>query len=495
MTSAVRGLERETVERILMRNRGRHRAERGKRPIDTRAAWALLCILALCSPFVGVANAQDQDERRADDAEFCCDSRKPWVAAAEIIAVQLIPWSYNRFVRDAEFAQVTPSSIWSNIQAGFEWDPNSFTTNQFAHPYHGHLYFSAGRSNGYNYWESGMWAFGGSLVWEMAGETFPGAINDWVSTSVGGMAIGESTFRLASLIRDNSATGAGRTFREIGATVVNPISGFSRLFRGEWGKVGPNPPDRRPARLGTWIDVGGRTVGDGNLGSEEVSSGFLQLGIAYGSPLDGDYEKPFDSFTMDLQLFFGDTATIGALQVNGILWGTHLSSEESASPQVFVLDQRYDYQNNRAFEFGGQSFGAGWMSRFQLSDALRFGAWAQVNGVLLGALNSEYAALAGRDYDFVTGAGLRGGASLGHPRFLALVKYDGAFLHTVNGSPSDHITHILTARGQVNVWRNIGAGVLGNLFIRSSRYDDFPNVTQEKPELRVFATYTVNPLP
>jgi len=398
-------------------------------------------------------------------------------------------------VRNAEFAQVTPASVWSNVQAGFEWDPNSFTTNQFAHPYHGHLYFSAGRSNGYNFWESGMWAFGGSLLWEMAGETFPGAINDWVSTSVGGMAIGESTFRLATLIRDNSATGAGRTFREIGATVVNPISGFSRLFRGEWGKVGANPPGRRPGHLGTWIDVGGRTVGDGNLGTEEVSSGFLQLGIAYGSPLEGDYEKPFDSFSMDLQLFFGDTATIGALQVNGILWGTHLSSEESSSPQVFFLDQRYDYQNNRAFEFGGQSFGAGFMSRFQLSDALRLGAWAQMNGVLLGALNSEYAALAGRDYDFVTGGGVRGGASLSHPRFLALVKYDGAFLHTINGSPSDHITHTLTARGQVHLWRNIGAGILGNLFIRSSRYDDFPNVTQEKPELRVFATYTVNPLP
>ena len=60
---------------------------------------------------------------------------------------------------------------------------------------------------------------------------------------------------------------------------------------------------------------------------------------------------------------------------------------------------------------------------------------------------------------------------------------------------TDGETHTLTARGQVHLWRNIGAGILGNLFIRSSRYDDFPNVTQEKPELRVFATYTVNPLP
>ena len=42
-----------------------------------------------------------------------------------------------------------------------------------------------------------------------------------VSTGVGGIAMGEMTYRLSSTILDNTATGAGRIWREIAATAVS----------------------------------------------------------------------------------------------------------------------------------------------------------------------------------------------------------------------------------------------------------------------------------
>jgi hypothetical protein len=68
----------------------------------------------------------------------------------------------------------------------------------FAHPFHGSLYFSAARTNGFNYWASVPFAIAGSFLWECCGETHPPSINDWIATSIGGAAIGETTYRLSS---------------------------------------------------------------------------------------------------------------------------------------------------------------------------------------------------------------------------------------------------------------------------------------------------------
>ena len=67
-----------------------------------------------------------------------------WRASGELMLAQVVPWAYNYYVRDADFAHISWESIKHNIQfSNWEWDDNSFKTNQFAHPYHGGLYFSA----------------------------------------------------------------------------------------------------------------------------------------------------------------------------------------------------------------------------------------------------------------------------------------------------------------------------------------------------------------
>ena len=66
-------------------------------------------------------------------------------------------------------AKIGFNSCRSNIEKDWEYDSDAFLTNYFAHPYHGNLYYNAGRTNGYDFWESSIWIFSESLLWEYFG--------------------------------------------------------------------------------------------------------------------------------------------------------------------------------------------------------------------------------------------------------------------------------------------------------------------------------------
>src|SRR5688572_5713393 len=182
-----------------------------------------------------------------------------WRAAGELMLVQVIPWAYNYYVRDADFAHISMESIKHNIQfSNWEWDDNSFKTNQFAHPYHGSLYFSSFRTNGYSFWQSAPAAFAGSYIWEVAGETHPPAPNDFINTSLGGISLGEMTYRLSNhIVRDNQR-GFKRQMQEVFAFLVNPMNGFNRILDGRWGRVHVHSTDTVEAPLKGFLDIGVR---------------------------------------------------------------------------------------------------------------------------------------------------------------------------------------------------------------------------------------------
>jgi hypothetical protein len=179
-----------------------------------------------------------------------------WRASGELLLVEIIPWSYNYFVRDAEFAKISWESIGHNLQfKNWEWDDNNFKTNQIAHPYHGNLYFNSFRTNGYSFWQSVPAAFAGSYLWEVVGETHPPAPNDLINTSVGGITLGEMTFRLSNMIVDNRQRGFNRQMREVFGFLVNPLNGFNRIIDGRWGRYNVNAPDRVPSQFVSEIDL------------------------------------------------------------------------------------------------------------------------------------------------------------------------------------------------------------------------------------------------
>ena len=100
------------------------------------------------------------------------------------------------------------------------------------------------------------------------------------AATYGGIALGEMLFRASSMVLDNTATGSGRTWKELGGALLSPVRGFTRLVTGEWSEVGPNPADRMPSRLGGRFLAGARFVGDRTLDQTE-GQGFLELGMIY----------------------------------------------------------------------------------------------------------------------------------------------------------------------------------------------------------------------
>ena len=188
----------------------------------------------------------------------CNPPKKFLPAFGELMAVQLIPWSVNHFARDAEWADISPETWWTNMSNPWLWDNNKFLNNQFSHPYHGSLYFNAGRANGYNFWESSLFAGGGSLMWELYGEAWAPSPNDWFNTTLGGIALGEMLWRVSSLALDNESSGSERTWREIGGAALNPVRGFSRLVNGQTHGRRPNPDEWRPTRIQAVLDLGYR---------------------------------------------------------------------------------------------------------------------------------------------------------------------------------------------------------------------------------------------
>src|SRR6266536_3198880 len=138
-------------------------------------------------------------------------------AAGEAVLLEVGPWAYDRYVSRYEFSFISWETIKNNFKTGFHYDRDNFSVNQSSHPYHGSLFFDAARSNGYNFWESGVFTLAGSLIWECCMENTAPSINDLVNTTLGGMTRGEVAHRLSAMILDNTSSGRPRFFRRVGA--------------------------------------------------------------------------------------------------------------------------------------------------------------------------------------------------------------------------------------------------------------------------------------
>jgi len=420
--------------------------------------------------------------------------RRPWFAAGEVVATNLVVWIYDRYIRENGTNpgfRIGINSFEENIQNGFEYDDNNFATNMYAHPYHGNLYFNAARSNGMTYWESIPYTWAGSFMWEYFGEVHHPAVNDWIATSMGGNTLGETFFRFSQMITDNTATGSKRTWGEVGGTLVNPVRGFTRLVTGEWSQVHPNPPDRFPHSSHMSYRVGLRTVGREQLWTADTTRVFMELAANMGDPFLGDNKKPFDSFEFGGQLNFGDKKTLGRAQAIGLLSATPMMGTQN-SKHMIGFTQHFDYFNNNAFELGGQSLAATLYSQMRSGDSFAIRTQLHVNAIIMGGTKSDYESVSGRSYDFGPGLGFKFGGTFyyrGHP-FL-LLSHSEFWIHSVNGTAADHVVSGTRARIDVPLKHGVSLGADYVLYRADRNYRDFPDVHQRVPELRTGLSFNL----
>jgi hypothetical protein len=451
-------------------------------------------------------------------------------ALGEALAINFGASAMNEYVRNANFNQISPRSWWDNLGEGFTYDDNEFTTNQFIHPFNGSQYFNAARSNGLSFWPSYGIAMIGALHWELAGETHPMSFNDLVSTGIGGTAMGETMYRFSSMMLDNEATGSRRLFREVGAFVVDPIRGFNRVVSGRAWKVRSNPTDAmdtNPTGQLNSLAVGLRRIANGNYPSLEHDTtdyGFLEYWHAHGSVFDNSRLGPWDYFTFAGQLNFGDKAKFGKLIIQGN-WLTTPVGEAETPRHMASITQFFEYVNSNAYEYGGQSIGPSFYSRWGGAGRFNMNTRFDLLATILGAVNSDLSALAEvadqerlREYDYGPGGGANAWAFLsyrGKPMLSA--RYQLRFLYVTNGSlyhggdpdvgdliglDATHWLHGFDVRFDSPTVKNIGLGAQYTSFTRESHYKiTFPDdpslaglsitqlIKQTNPELKVFLSY------
>jgi len=428
-----------------------------------------------------------------------------------------IPWMYNEVNKgraELLISQISPRSWWRNIEEGWKWDDNAFQVNFFAHPFQGNIYYTSARANGYGYWTGLAFALAGSFNWECCGETHLMSINDWAMTSLGGAAVGETLFRASSLILDNEATGSERIVREVGAFLLTPTRGFTRLVSGNTTRVyanPENPSDHIPNRLEAFV-AGGIRGGDswrrgrgGQLDEDIPTHGFMAIEFSAGDLANLERQQPFDFVTAKLQFNFVKAHGLGRFAIRGNLWHTDLSRSDEAVTK-FVVVQDFDYENNTVFEAGGQSVGLMVFRQSHPFGDVTMALHGTGTWTILGGVKSELAFLADvegirerfREYDFGIGPGFRAGVTLGqNGRRLLDVDYRIHYLETLNGASyegqgSNHLIQAGRVRAILPfLYRGFGAGAEYEFFHRRSEFDiaDIGTVKQRAHILDAFVTW------
>lgn len=227
-----------------------------------------------------------------------------WRAGAETVGFNIGLWAFDRYVLKGHYAYISWNTIKENFRHGFEWDDDHLHTNMFDHPYNGSIFFNAGRSNGFNFWQSELFAIGGSAMWEMFMEREYPSTNDIIATPIGGAALGEVLYRTSDLILDDRSTGGERFGRELAAFLVDPMKGINRIVTGAaWKKRTTSGRRFGIPPISVELSLGGRFLS--LIENDEGSRGgaVAEINIEYGDRFAETTKAPYDyfSFLMELQ--------------------------------------------------------------------------------------------------------------------------------------------------------------------------------------------------
>ncbi|MDE5773393.1 MAG: DUF3943 domain-containing protein, partial [Muribaculaceae bacterium] len=348
-----------------------------------------------------------------------------WRAGAETVGFNIVLWAFDRYALKGHYAYVTWETIKENFKHGFEWDNDHLSSNMFAHPYNGNLFFNAGRSNGFNFWQSELFAIGGSAMWEMFMECEFPSTNDIIATPVGGAAIGEVLYRASDLVLNDRATGGERIGREVAAFILDPMRGITRIVSGQaWKKRSTSgrrfglPPISIEASLGArylaMIDTKGWRMGPA-----------AEINIEYGDRFEESTKVPYDYFSFNMEL---QTISSQPLSSQLALFGRLLSNEIIDKERINLnlgLYQHFDYFDSDTirkekrnevipetvpYKLGvPASVGGGLMVRYIPNKRMSLDGYAHLNLVALAGVSTDFYRDYHRNYSWGSGFSVKAG--------------------------------------------------------------------------------------
>jgi hypothetical protein len=306
------------------------------------------------------------------------DGKSYLVPAYEIVGFEFLLNRFNHYAIDEQVYGSPTSNLRQNLKRKWIVDNDKFSTNQFLHPYQGSMYQGFARSAGLGFWESFGYTMAGSLLWEEAGEHTKSSINDQVASGISGNFLGEPLFRIASLLLESSGSGNPGPWRELGAAVISPSTGFNRLAYGD--RFGGVFRSHDPAVF-TRIDLGARLnthfSSNVNVNADPTLPPAAQtlqrrqasadFNMSYGLPGKPGYTytRPFDYFNFEFT-----AATSNAFESvfsRGLLYGTNYEAGDNYRG-VWGLYGIYDYVAPQIFKISTTAAAIGttgqwWLSR------------------------------------------------------------------------------------------------------------------------------------
>src|SRR5258706_1031499 len=288
------------------------------------------------------------------------------VPAAEIVGFDFLLNRFDHVYYGNEY-RVTGSTIQRNLRSPWNVDQDPYKINQLFHPYQGSMYHGFARSAGLNFWESLGYTFAGSAMWEIAGEDTLPSRNDQVASGIAGSFLGEALFRMSSLVLEQGY--GNRTWREVGAAVISPPTGFNRFaFSDRFTEVlnSNNPAYYGRVQVGTSVTSQHHAGDSGAAARNEVLADFA---LDYGLPGKPGYHytRPFDYF--NFQVTASTANAIESIETRGLLIGTDYSRGENYRG-IWGLYGSYDYIAPQIFRVSSTALSLGTTGELRLSNSV-----------------------------------------------------------------------------------------------------------------------------
>lgn len=345
----------------------------------------LLATFSVCSVQAAEPNAEAVVETAFGEG----DGRSMLIPALDIVGFDLLLNQFNRRFSGVSDYDSNFSTIRDNLRSSWDEDSDSFKVNQLGHPYQGSMYFGFARSAGLNFWESMGYTVAGSAFWEIAGEKTPPSRNDMISTSFGGSFLGESLFRMSSLLLEKG--GDKPTFwREVGAAAISPATGFNRMAFGDrFDAIFSSRDAVYYSRL--QMGLSNTVQSDAGTSSEDKNNDAqVDFSLSYGMPGQPGYryERPFDYF-----VFQGTASSANVFEnvmTRGLLFGTDYSAGDNYRG-IWGLYGSYDYISPQTYRVSSSALSLGttgqlWLNR---STALEGTLMGGVGYAAVGTINGD----------------------------------------------------------------------------------------------------------
>ncbi|MDR3339032.1 MAG: DUF3943 domain-containing protein [Candidatus Symbiothrix sp.] len=408
----------------------------------------ILCLLLFISCSVRAQVIDFPQQQDSVDIVFYA-KKNAWEAGLQNFSLNMGIWGFNRFIMNESFARINIHTIKKNLSHPFVWDNDMMSTNMFAHPYHGNLYFNSARSQGFNYWKSGLFAFGGSAMWELFLENEYPSFNDIIATPIGGMALGEVLYRTSDLVFDDRQSGLPRLGRELAGFLIAPTRGLTRLLNGDaWRVRATSGRQFGTPDISVEVSAGVRALElKGEIFDEGVGTA-TYIGIEYGDRFADENEKPYDYFTLRSNVNIQNSQPgLGQLNILGRLYVRELADTKNHFLSLGFY-QHFDYYDSDTisdisteipYKFcTPASIGIGFIYRLKSAKNVHFDAFIHANTILLGGALSDYYEIDDRNYNLASGFSAKAGFNTNYKDKISLSgNYEIYRMYTWKGYPQD----------------------------------------------------------